>query len=174
MSLELADRSIQYLRGIVENVLIKVDKFILPIDFVILDMLEDSRIPKILGRLFLATIWAMIDVFNKKITLRVGDDELDDIIHKETQELLEKDQSDSFLLKDLEKGVNQLDLDNCSPKRDKYVSESVIRRINSINTTYSGEQQNDGPDNIRSENLYSASASEIDEKNLSWKVYHLI
>ncbi|GJX63014.1 putative ribonuclease H-like domain-containing protein [Tanacetum coccineum] len=76
MSLELADRPIQYPRGIVENVLIKVDKFILPIDFVILDMREDSRIPIIIGRPFLATVRAMIDVFNKKITLRVGDDEV--------------------------------------------------------------------------------------------------
>ncbi|GKB15014.1 putative reverse transcriptase domain-containing protein [Tanacetum coccineum] len=71
MSLELADRSIQYPRGIVENVLIKVDKFVLSIDFVILDMPEDSRILIILGRPFLATARAMIDVFNKKITLRV-------------------------------------------------------------------------------------------------------
>ncbi|GJY05147.1 putative laccase [Tanacetum coccineum] len=164
MSLELAYRSIQYPQAIVENVPIKFDKFVLPIDFVILDMLEDSRILIILGRPFMATAWAMIDVFNKKITLRVGDDEvifdmdqsmkkppskddecynideLDDTIHKETQELLEKDQSDSFLLKDLEKGVNQLDLDNCSPKRDKIVSDSVIRRIDSIDTTYSREQ----------------------------------
>ncbi|GKC48093.1 reverse transcriptase domain-containing protein [Tanacetum coccineum] len=76
MSLELADRSIQYPRGIVENVLIKVDKFVLLIDFVILDMPEDSRVPIILGRPFLATARAMIDVFNKKITLRVGDDEV--------------------------------------------------------------------------------------------------
>ncbi|GKD65122.1 DNA-directed DNA polymerase [Tanacetum coccineum] len=45
MSLELADRSIQYPRGIIENMLIKVDKFVLPIDFVILDMPEDSRVP---------------------------------------------------------------------------------------------------------------------------------
>ncbi|GKE50829.1 DNA-directed DNA polymerase [Tanacetum coccineum] len=76
MSLELADRSIQYPRGIIENVLIKVDKFVLHIDFVILDMPEDSRVPTILGRPFLATARAMIDVFNKKITLRVGDDEV--------------------------------------------------------------------------------------------------
>nr|GEW66795.1 hypothetical protein [Tanacetum cinerariifolium] len=61
MSLELADRSIQYSRGIVENVLIKVDKFILPIDFVILDMQEDSKISIDLGRPFLATAMAMID-----------------------------------------------------------------------------------------------------------------
>nr|GEU74019.1 reverse transcriptase domain-containing protein [Tanacetum cinerariifolium] len=73
MSLELVDRSIQYPRGIIENVLIKVNKFVLPIDFVILDMLKDSRVHIILGRPFLATARAMIDVFNKKITLRVLD-----------------------------------------------------------------------------------------------------
>ncbi|GKA28029.1 DNA-directed DNA polymerase [Tanacetum coccineum] len=76
MSLELVDRSIQYPRGIIENVLIKVDKFVLPIDFIILYMPEDSRVPIILGRPFLATDRAMINVFNKKITLRVGDDEV--------------------------------------------------------------------------------------------------
>ncbi|GKE47674.1 DNA-directed DNA polymerase, partial [Tanacetum coccineum] len=76
MSLELADRSIQYPRGIIENVIIKVDNFILPIDFVIFDMPEDSRIMIILGRPFLATTRAMIYVFNKKITLRVGNDEV--------------------------------------------------------------------------------------------------
>nr|GEX23529.1 hypothetical protein [Tanacetum cinerariifolium] len=75
MSLECTDRSIKYPRGIIENVLLKVDKFILPIDFVILDMPEDSRVPIILGRPFLTTALAMMDVFNKNITLRVGDDE---------------------------------------------------------------------------------------------------
>ncbi|GJR83035.1 DNA-directed DNA polymerase [Tanacetum coccineum] len=75
MSLELADRHVQYRRRIVENVLIKVDKFIFSIDFVILDMPGDSRILIILGIPFLETARAMIDVFNKKITLRVGDDE---------------------------------------------------------------------------------------------------
>ncbi|GKB85250.1 reverse transcriptase domain-containing protein [Tanacetum coccineum] len=62
--------------GIVKNVLIKVDKLVLLVYFVILDMPEDSRISIILGRPFLATARAMIDVFNKKITLRVGDDEV--------------------------------------------------------------------------------------------------
>ncbi|GJW95446.1 reverse transcriptase domain-containing protein [Tanacetum coccineum] len=52
------------------------NKLVLPINFVILDMPKDSRILIILGRPFLATARAMIDVFNKKITLRVGDDEV--------------------------------------------------------------------------------------------------
>nr|GEW46631.1 hypothetical protein [Tanacetum cinerariifolium] len=78
MSLELADRSIQYPRGITEDVLIKIDKLVLPIDFVILDMREDFRILIILGKPFLATARAMIDVFNKKIILRVGNEEADE------------------------------------------------------------------------------------------------
>ena len=55
ISLELADRSYQHPRGIIENVLVKVGKFILPVDFVILEMEEDDSVPIILGRPFLAT-----------------------------------------------------------------------------------------------------------------------
>ena len=62
MSLQLVDRSITYPRGIVEDVLVKVDKFIFPIDFIVLDMEEDHEVPLILRRPFLATGKAMIDV----------------------------------------------------------------------------------------------------------------
>ncbi|KAL8104548.1 hypothetical protein AgCh_028673 [Apium graveolens] len=55
MSLQLADRSITYPRGVVEDVLVKVDKLIFPADFVILDFEEDKKISIILGRPFLAT-----------------------------------------------------------------------------------------------------------------------
>ena len=48
VSLQLADRCITYPRGIVEDVLVKVDKFILPVDFIVLDMEEDHAIPIIL------------------------------------------------------------------------------------------------------------------------------
>ncbi|XP_076912620.1 uncharacterized protein LOC143570983 [Bidens hawaiensis] len=51
-----------------------VDKFIFPVDFVILDMDEDSNVPLILGCPFLATARALIDVANGKLTLRVHDD----------------------------------------------------------------------------------------------------
>ena len=62
ITLQLADRSIKYPRGIVEDVLVKVNKFIFPIDFIVLDMKEDYDVPLILGRLFLATGGALIDV----------------------------------------------------------------------------------------------------------------
>ncbi|KAI3744664.1 hypothetical protein L1987_57753 [Smallanthus sonchifolius] len=55
MSIQLADRSVKYPRGIVENMLVKVDRFVFPVDFVILDMDEDKNFPIILGRPFLAT-----------------------------------------------------------------------------------------------------------------------
>ena len=62
VTLQLADRSLTHPRGIIEDVLVKVDKFIFPPDFIILDMQEDSEVPIILGRPFLATGKAMIDV----------------------------------------------------------------------------------------------------------------
>ncbi|XP_073307153.1 uncharacterized protein [Primulina huaijiensis] len=72
ITLQLADRSLTYPRGIVEDVLVKVEKFIFPIDFVILDMEEDRDTPLIFGRPFLATGRALIDVHKGELTLRVG------------------------------------------------------------------------------------------------------
>ena len=62
VSLQLADRSITYPREIVEDVLVKVDKFIFLVNFIVLDMKEDHDVPLILGRPFLAIGRAMIDV----------------------------------------------------------------------------------------------------------------
>ncbi|KAL5572989.1 hypothetical protein UlMin_022586 [Ulmus minor] len=58
VTLQLADRSIKHPRGIIEDVLVKVDKFIFPADFIVLDMEEDREVPLILGRPFLATVVA--------------------------------------------------------------------------------------------------------------------
>nr|GEU86952.1 reverse transcriptase domain-containing protein [Tanacetum cinerariifolium] len=112
-----------------------------------------DRISIILGRPFLATARAMIDVFNKKITLRIGNkevifdidqsikkliteddecygiDDLDHTIHLEAQGLIKDKQTDSFLLNNIEKHIG---------------------------TQESGK--------LRNEHLYSASANEIDEK----------
>ena len=54
----------------------KVDKFIFPVDFIVLDMEEDREIPIILGRLFLDTEIAMIDVQRGELKLRLQDDEV--------------------------------------------------------------------------------------------------
>ncbi|GJU18341.1 reverse transcriptase domain-containing protein [Tanacetum coccineum] len=111
-------------------------------------MAEDSRVRIILGRPFLATARAMIDVFNKKMTLRVGDDEvifdvdqsimrppikddecygvddLDDTIDAEAQELLANEELDSFLSRGLEKSIDQSDLEGCEPVECKTDNDS--------------------------------------------------
>ncbi|GJQ90523.1 retrovirus-related pol polyprotein from transposon TNT 1-94 [Tanacetum coccineum] len=73
MCIELAKKSTQIARGIAKNVIVKIDRLVFPVDFVVLDMNEDHKIPIILGRPFLATAHAMIDVINKKISFEVGD-----------------------------------------------------------------------------------------------------
>ncbi|KAL2531691.1 Uncharacterized protein Adt_05042 [Abeliophyllum distichum] len=75
VSLQLADRSIKYPRGVVEDVLIKVDKFFFPVDFIVLDIEEDRNMPVILGRPFLATSRALIDVEKGELSLRVQDEQ---------------------------------------------------------------------------------------------------
>ncbi|GJY65802.1 DNA-directed DNA polymerase [Tanacetum coccineum] len=74
MSIQLADRSIKYPIGVYKNLLVKVGKFIFPVDFVILEMEEDKLLPIILGRPFLATARAVIDVHEGRLSLRVGDE----------------------------------------------------------------------------------------------------
>ncbi|GJT43824.1 putative reverse transcriptase domain-containing protein [Tanacetum coccineum] len=70
---ELADRTVKRPKGIAENVLVGK---IFPVDFIVLDMPEDIKTPLILGRPFLSTVHAKIDVFKRKITLRVGNDKV--------------------------------------------------------------------------------------------------
>nr|GEV57127.1 reverse transcriptase domain-containing protein [Tanacetum cinerariifolium] len=68
--LELADRTISKPTGVAENVFVKVGKFYFPVDFVVLDFIADPRVPLILGRPFLSTAHALIDVYEGEITLR--------------------------------------------------------------------------------------------------------
>nr|GEV80127.1 reverse transcriptase domain-containing protein [Tanacetum cinerariifolium] len=74
MTLELADRSITHPKGVAEDVFVKVGKFHFPTDFVVVDFKVDPRVPLILGRSFLRTGRALIDVYGEEITLRVNDE----------------------------------------------------------------------------------------------------
>ena len=76
VTLQLADMSLKHPRGAIEDVLVKVDKFIFPANFIVLDMEEDKEILIILGRPFLSTGRAMIDVQRGKLKLRVQEDEV--------------------------------------------------------------------------------------------------
>ncbi|GKE25363.1 RNA-directed DNA polymerase, eukaryota, reverse transcriptase zinc-binding domain protein [Tanacetum coccineum] len=63
-------------KRIPENVLVGIGKFVFPIEFIILDMPDDVKVPLILGRPFLSTAHAKIDVFKRKIILRVGEEKI--------------------------------------------------------------------------------------------------
>ncbi|CAL8989151.1 unnamed protein product, partial [Prunus brigantina] len=78
VSIQLADRTIRYPKGILEDVLVKVEELILPADFLVLEMEEapihDNQLPLILGRPFMATAGAIIDVKKGTLTMNVFDE----------------------------------------------------------------------------------------------------
>ena len=77
ITLSLADRSVKIPKGIVDDVLVKIDKFYYPVDFVVLDTApssnEPNHVPIILGRPFLATANAIINCWNGIMQLTFGD-----------------------------------------------------------------------------------------------------
>ncbi|CAL8993229.1 unnamed protein product, partial [Prunus brigantina] len=76
VSIQLADRTIRYPKGILEDVLVNVEGLILPADFLVLEMEEapipDNELPLILGRPFMATAKTKIDVEQGTLTMTVN------------------------------------------------------------------------------------------------------
>ncbi|XP_073153763.1 uncharacterized protein [Henckelia pumila] len=85
IALQLTDKSIKYPRGIIEDVLVKVDKFIFPVDFIVLDMEEDGNMPLILGIPFLDTAEAKIDVKKGALTMSVEGEKVTFNVFKEAE-----------------------------------------------------------------------------------------
>ena len=77
VTLQMENRTLAKPEGIIEDVLVKVGNFFFPADFIILDMEEDSQVPLLLGRPFLATEAALIDMQKGILTLRVGEETSD-------------------------------------------------------------------------------------------------
>ncbi|XP_073314707.1 uncharacterized protein [Primulina huaijiensis] len=136
ISLQLADRSIKYPRGFIEDVLVKVDKFIFLVDFVVLDMEEDRENPLILGRPFLVTGRALIDVKKGELVLRLNDekvtfnvfrsmkypiessdcyiiDAVDDIVECSVQDTLIEDPLEMLLVNSRSTESNRKELEKC-------------------------------------------------------------
>ena len=118
----------------IEDVLVKVDKFIFPADFIVLDMEEDKEIPIILSRPFLETSRALIDVQNGELQLRVQDDEVAFNVFKVMRHPTESDtcflvetveaivSSQSGPTDPLEASLVQSDSENLSEEVVEYVS----------------------------------------------------
>ncbi|XP_021730997.1 uncharacterized protein LOC110697903 [Chenopodium quinoa] len=77
ISLQLANRSVKFPLGVLEDVPLRVGKFFIPCDFVVMEMEEDAHVPILLGRPFLATVGAIFDMKNGKITFEVGDEKME-------------------------------------------------------------------------------------------------
>ncbi|GKB24089.1 reverse transcriptase domain-containing protein, partial [Tanacetum coccineum] len=76
MTLELADRSITRPKGLAKDIFVKVRNFHFPTDFVVVNFEADPRVPLILGRSFLRTSCALIDVYEGKLILRDGNEQI--------------------------------------------------------------------------------------------------
>ena len=76
VTLQLADRSLVKLTGVIEDIWVGVGKLILPADFIILDIVEDKEVPLILGRPFMATGDAWLDVKDKVVVFQVNGEQV--------------------------------------------------------------------------------------------------
>ncbi|GJT90219.1 reverse transcriptase domain-containing protein [Tanacetum coccineum] len=98
MSVRLADQSFQHLIGITENMLVEVGKFTFLVDFMILEMEEDSKVPLILGGPFFHTVDAIIRWVNRKTKLKLGEIEVFRNLDKKILMLFLMKEVKSFIL----------------------------------------------------------------------------
>ena len=132
ITLQLEDRSLKHQRGggVIEDVLVKVDKFLFPAGFIVLDMEEDKEVPIILGRPFLATSHALIDVESGELTLRVRDDKVclsiykSDKLPKEEKETCMKEKATPLrgveIMQKVPKETPLKSLSDCSPSEAQW------------------------------------------------------
>ncbi|GJT96307.1 reverse transcriptase domain-containing protein [Tanacetum coccineum] len=129
MTLELANRSVTFSMGITEDVIVKVEKFNFLADFVIVDFEADPRVPIILGRPFLRTARALVDLYEEKLTLRVGNEEVvfytDKFLHLSRLVILEEFADELALLDPFPPGNED---DNFDPEADLRKIEYLLNR----------------------------------------------
>nr|GFA99107.1 hypothetical protein [Tanacetum cinerariifolium] len=149
MVLELADRTISKPTGVAKNVFVKVGKFYFPADFVILDFVADPRVPLILGRPFLSTAHALIDVYEdatceeySQVVLGFTDDvstkisspfyepivssSLQNLTHFDASDFLLLEEADAFIAIDDEPISSNIDATYYDPEGDILMLESLL------------------------------------------------
>lgn len=83
MAIHMVNCSIMYPHGIIKDLLVKVERFVFLVEFVVLDMKEEEDLPIILGIPFLSTARVLVDIYNSKHTLWVRDEEITFGVKKE-------------------------------------------------------------------------------------------
>ncbi|XP_023768574.1 uncharacterized protein LOC111917152 [Lactuca sativa] len=100
IKIHLVDKRIIHQLAVCEDLLIKVDKLIFSVDFIILDVEEDLKVPIIFGRPFLNTVCALLDMSESMLTLRVGDESV--IFKAEQKDTQEGSREEKVSLLDLD------------------------------------------------------------------------
>nr|GFA42497.1 reverse transcriptase domain-containing protein [Tanacetum cinerariifolium] len=139
MVLELADRTISKPMGVAENVFVKVGKFYFPADFVILDFVADPRVSLILGRPFLSTAHALLDVyevlgFTDDVSNEVSSPIYEPIVSNSSQNLTSFDASDFILLEEADAVIaiddepisSNIDATYYDPEGDILILEALL------------------------------------------------
>ncbi|XP_058761440.1 uncharacterized protein LOC131634835 [Vicia villosa] len=107
MTLQLADKSTTCPYGVAEDLLMKVDKFLFPVDFVVIDMEEDIDTPLIPGRPFMKMERMMIDIDDGLMKLRFQDEEVCFDLFEAMKH--PKDKGDCFRIDATEKVIMQVE-----------------------------------------------------------------
>nr|GEZ93650.1 hypothetical protein [Tanacetum cinerariifolium] len=144
MALELADRTISKPTGVAENVFVTIGKFYFPADFVILDFVADPRVPQILGRPFLSTVHALIDIyeeysqeglgFSNVVSNEVSTPYYEPIVSNSSQNLtpfnvsdfLLLEEADAFIVIDDEPISSNIDATYYDPEGDILILEALL------------------------------------------------
>ncbi|GKA13874.1 reverse transcriptase domain-containing protein [Tanacetum coccineum] len=123
MTLELANREICTPVGIARDVFVSVGRFTFPADFVIVDYESDPRVPLILGRPFLRTALALIDVHGEEMILRDGNERLILNMRHDTSSYSNKPKKES---------INMIDIYNVSYEdylEDLFANEKITNHL---------------------------------------------
>ncbi|GJR36087.1 reverse transcriptase domain-containing protein [Tanacetum coccineum] len=177
MTLELANRAICTPAGIARDVFVPVGKFTFPADFVIVDYESDPRVPLILGRPFLRTARALIDVHGEEMILRDGDERLILNMRHDTSSYSNKPKKES---------INMIDIYNVSHKdylEDLFANEKITNH-QSGNPTFSSHIDLTSPEVINplsgnptpilepvTKSSSSPTLTSLEESDLIWEEF---
>ncbi|XP_048235672.1 uncharacterized protein LOC125371183 [Ricinus communis] len=152
ISIQLVDRTVKYLTGIIEDVLVKVNKFIFHVDFVVMDMNGESDVPLILGRPFLATSKALTDVSSEKLELRVDDESITFDLTKSLRYTYEHDGtvcSIDFINDIVESQLQEIMIDDplqvaMQENEDNLSNEQVLEQLEHLLAADVNDEKTDG------------------------------
>ncbi|GKC12304.1 reverse transcriptase domain-containing protein [Tanacetum coccineum] len=145
MTLELANRTICTPAGISRDVFVPVGKFTFPADFIIVDYESDPRVPLILGRPFLRTARALIDVHGEETILCDGDERLILNMRHDTSSYSNKPKKES---------INMIDIYNVSHKdylENLFANENITNHLSGNPTPISDPIVSSSPDHLLEE-----------------------